>query len=160
MQIAEQTIPLDGGPFTAIPDYVFDLNLSVQAFRVYMHLKTLHDLGKQPDGVNQASRVCLMAPNSIRKALRELEESDLVIKIAGIAVDQAQRILEGKTPQSPIGFGSTCSWCRCVTAWLHEHHYPVTKSDGGSETVDICPNCHAEFHALTRDRYQIAGAVA
>jgi len=42
--------------------------------------------------------------------------------------------------------GKVCQWCGIKTAILHKHHYPVLKSRGGKETVDICPNCHSEFH--------------
>ena len=39
-----------------------------------------------------------------------------------------------------------CAWCGCKTTLLHKHHYPVPKRMGGTETVEICSNCHAEFH--------------
>lgn len=144
------------GPFTTIPDYVFGLRLSVQAFRVYMHLKTLYDLGRSPDGVRETARTCLMSENSVRKALRELVGAQLAAKLPALSVAEAKRRLEAKAPQADVGFGCECTWCGCLTAWLHDHHYPIFKSAGGTETVAICPNCHAEFHALTRDRYQIA----
>ena len=39
-----------------------------------------------------------------------------------------------------------CEWCKCKTSVLHRHHYPVPKRLGGMEVVNICSNCHAEFH--------------
>lgn len=42
----------------------------------------------------------------------------------------------------------TCAWCGCKTTILHRHHYPIPKRMGGTETVDICSNCHGEFHLL------------
>lgn len=42
----------------------------------------------------------------------------------------------------------TCEWCGCKCNILNEHHYPIPKSKGGTEAVKICPNCHAEFHAI------------
>lgn len=44
--------------------------------------------------------------------------------------------------------GSVCEWCgeRCYV--LHKHHYPIPKKFGGTETVNICPNCHSVFHFI------------
>lgn len=42
----------------------------------------------------------------------------------------------------------TCEWCGCKCNILNEHHYPIPKSKGGTETVKICPNCHSEFHSV------------
>ena len=42
--------------------------------------------------------------------------------------------------------GFPCDWCGCKTFALQEHHYPIPKHLGGTETVKICPNCHFEFH--------------
>ena len=39
-----------------------------------------------------------------------------------------------------------CEWCHCKTGVIHNHHYPIPKRLGGTETVSICSNCHAEFH--------------
>ena len=45
------------------------------------------------------------------------------------------------------GIGSKiCEWCGINTVCLHSHHYPILKSDNGTKTVNICPNCHSEFH--------------
>lgn len=40
----------------------------------------------------------------------------------------------------------TCEWCGCKTTVLHKHHYPIPKRQGGKEIVNICSNCHHEFH--------------
>lgn len=46
-----------------------------------------------------------------------------------------------------LGYGNReCSWCEVKTSVLHEHHHPIPKSMGGVDTVNICPNCHHEFH--------------
>lgn len=48
---------------------------------------------------------------------------------------------------SGFGYGSQeCSWCKVKTSVLHNHHYPIPKMSGGTDTIDICPNCHHEFH--------------
>lgn len=40
-----------------------------------------------------------------------------------------------------------CEWCGHRTTTLHRHHYPVPKRLGGKDIVNICANCHTEFHA-------------
>jgi len=39
-----------------------------------------------------------------------------------------------------------CAWCLQKGSPLCNHHYPVTKADGGTETVRICHNCHGRAH--------------
>ena len=41
-----------------------------------------------------------------------------------------------------------CEWCGDYSMVLNEHHYPIPRSEGGTETVSICPNCHYGFHYL------------
>jgi hypothetical protein len=138
-----------------IPDYVFSLRLSPQTFRVYCHLKCLHDNNWPDNGVKAAAKTCLISPNSVRRALLDLLEVKLVEQVHPISAREAERLLRSKTPQSDVGLIARCEWCRCNTAWLHAHHFPVPRAQGGTETVAICPNCHIEFHALTRPHYQI-----
>lgn len=44
--------------------------------------------------------------------------------------------------------GKKCEWCGRECYILHEHHFPIPKRKGGTETVSICPDCHYTFHAL------------
>lgn len=44
------------------------------------------------------------------------------------------------------GGKKVCEWCGYQTSILHKHHHPVPKRLGGTETVNICANCHGEFH--------------
>lgn len=46
----------------------------------------------------------------------------------------------------------TCPWCNGKTIVLHEHHFPVPKSLGGTDTIFICPGCHYEYHHLVTIR--------
>lgn len=46
-----------------------------------------------------------------------------------------------------------CAWCGCKTTSLHKHHFPIPKRMGGKETVEICSNCHNEFHVLEGEIY-------
>ena len=45
------------------------------------------------------------------------------------------------------GWGwSECEWCGIRTTTPEDHHYPITRNDGGKATVSICQNCHNEYH--------------
>ena len=44
--------------------------------------------------------------------------------------------------------GHKCEWCGKECYVLHKHHFPISAKDGGTETVDICPNCHYTFHSI------------
>lgn len=57
-----------------------------------------------------------------------------------------QSALSSKAGQS-LRFGKeTCSWCGGTTFALEDHHFPVSRADGGTETVRVCANCHREYH--------------
>ena len=86
-------------------------------------------------------RICIM--NLVEIGLLYKQEPDPV---------EIEAILRRKTPSNGAGH-FTCSWCGSSTAFLHEHHHPVSKSNGGTKTVPICPNCHGEFHQQCRTRY-------
>lgn len=49
------------------------------------------------------------------------------------------------------GFGvgdKECEWCSVKTVTLHQHHFPIKRCNGGVDTVNICPNCHQEYHSI------------
>lgn len=46
-----------------------------------------------------------------------------------------------------------CDWCGSKTTVLHKHHHPIPKRMGGTEIVNICSNCHNEFHKLEGSLY-------
>jgi len=47
------------------------------------------------------------------------------------------------------GFKDGCNFCGYNEFALDSHHYPIRKSEGGTEVIDLCPNCHRAFHCLT-----------
>lgn len=47
--------------------------------------------------------------------------------------------------------GAVCEWCGCKTNAIQKHHFPIPKSKGGKDTVNICPNCHYEYHLIIKD---------
>jgi hypothetical protein len=54
-----------------------------------------------------------------------------------------------------ILFSRDCSWCKAKTPHTHAHHFPIPACDGGLVTVDICANCHTEYHFLIRPQYRV-----
>lgn len=56
--------------------------------------------------------------------------------------DAKQYVLKNKNT------GIVCSWCGCKTSAIQKHHFPIAKKKGGTKTVDICPNCHYEYHKI------------
>ncbi len=79
-----------------------------------------------------------------------LEKNGYVIKKSDCPHAIKEFIISSKIPQkykSKIAV-RTCSWCEAESCILHAHHFPFKKSQGGIVNVNICPNCHAEFHFL------------
>jgi len=105
-----------------------------------------HDHASELMGVHPATVKRLFRSEAIGVHGKNL----FVIRNRFLSDDEAVAFLKAKTPQvlDIIG-GEICAWCRCKTAFLHDHHYPIPKAKKGTETVGICPNCHVEFHALT-----------
>ena len=50
--------------------------------------------------------------------------------------------------------GKECEWCHNKSYVLQQHHFPISKKDGGKEIVNICPNCHCTYHELERNSYE------
>lgn len=87
---------------------------------------------------------------AFRERLQKMCELGLLKKLSN-STDSADivNLLKNKNMRG-LGVGSsTCQWCGVNTSVLHEHHYPIPKSKGGTETVAICPNCHHEFHSMS-----------
>jgi hypothetical protein len=65
------------------------------------------------------------------------------------------------TPQKlsfPVS-SKVCEWCKGETVALQQHHYPLPKRLNGKSVVNICANCHFEFHQLVDvGFYKVVGA--
>ena len=97
------------------------------------------------------SKMCSLSARTVTSICRNLEGRQMLATRGGDQTPEQikKHILFGKQPQVFCGVvRETCEWCNCTTAVLHSHHYPVRKEHGGTETVDICPNCHFEYHAI------------
>jgi len=62
--------------------------------------------------------------------------------------DEVIAILKSKTPQNFPNSVKYCDWCKGTSCLLHFHHYPMKKSKGGQQTINVCASCHCEFHFL------------
>lgn len=69
--------------------------------------------------------------------------------------EQIVEKLKSKQPQHIEGALHICEWCDATTFVLHVHHYPIPKCKGGTETVDVCANCHCEYHFLKNAQYRV-----
>lgn len=80
---------------------------------------------------------------TINKWCAELIANEFIFKVR---CDNVVEQLKSKNMKG-LGFGNNeCEWCNVKTSVLHKHHYPIPKSKGGTDIVNICPNCHHEFH--------------
>jgi hypothetical protein len=93
---------------------------------------------------------------TIQARLRFLVNCDL------LAEDSFDRFHAAQICQSrkPWQFNPTtdlhyerCSWCASPTVILHDHHYPIPRFEGGTDTVSICPQCHGEYHFLNDNKF-------
>lgn len=90
-----------------------------------------------------------------RRHWKQLKKVDLAEEYH-LEEDDVIKILKSKTPQKFPNQTQTCDWCTGSTCVLHAHHYPIRKSKGGQNTVNICPSCHCEFHfLLDKKHYRI-----
>ena len=124
-----------GIKFDSIPEVEFQLSTSL--------------LNYIADELSTTDRVA-------KESVKTLEDCGVIARSAQLSPAKIREILTGKTPSlSLCSYQSSCEWCKTNTPILHKHHYPIKKSNGGTETVSICPNCHAEFHwMLDTPKYQ------
>lgn len=90
--------------------------------------------------------------STLKRIVKKLETLNLIKKVDA---DKDSILAVLKSKPIVIGVGNNvCSICNCTTAQLHQHHYPIRKSEGGTKTISLCPNCHFEFHYMEFD-YEI-----
>lgn len=87
----------------------------------------------------------LVSQGTLSKIKKSLYEKRLLKKIT--TPQDAKKIVVNNK-----GKGIECEWCGCKTTAIQKHHYPIPKIKGGTETVNICPNCHYEYHLILKDK--------
>lgn len=80
--------------------------------------------------------------HTVSKAIFKMETTGF-IKITQTTDEEAYRKLNNMNSK----FG--CLFCGYAGIAIDKHHYPVRAKDGGIRTIDLCSNCHREFHHIT-----------
>ena len=92
----------------------------------------------------------IMTKSSIRESVKRLIKVKYIKEII-LTSEQKHQALSTKQMKG-LGIGNrVCEWCGCKTTILHRHHYPIARKDNGTKVVNICANCHYEFHHLTSE---------
>lgn len=92
----------------------------------------------------------IIGKRTISRCIDKLISAKFVIKFDLTSEEKFEAISGKKMKGMGIG-NKTCEWCECNTTVLHNHHFPIPRKLRGVETVNICPNCHYEFHHLTSE---------
>lgn len=95
---------------------------------------------------NELGKVLGVMPDTAYRCVSRLQKLGY-LKTIKISKEEIVSSLKNKKNSNGVG-ELECEWCKSKTLVLHRHHYPIPKSKGGTETVNICPNCHQEFHYL------------
>lgn len=98
----------------------------------------------------EAAEFFFVSQNRYCEILRNLVDKKLIVNKQFEYKDLKDIVIASKNKGD-----KTCEWCGCKTTILHAHHYPIPRRLGGTETVNICPNCHYEFHDLENGRYEV-----
>ena len=126
---------------TGIPNKFIDefmQGLSGNALRVYLVLLKEN----RPVHINLISSYLInLDRRSILSGIRELEEKNIISNKKLTNKEAFDFLCKGK-------FERGCLFCGWFNSSLDSHHYPIRSKDGGVDTIDICPNCHREFHTL------------
>lgn len=87
---------------------------------------------------------------AIKKCVEKLVLAGYIIEKELTSLEKCE-LLSGKK-MTGLGVGNkVCEWCGCKTTVLHGHHYPIQKKDNGTELVQICANCHYEYHHIRNE---------
>jgi DNA-binding Lrp family transcriptional regulator len=122
-------------------------------FRILFHLSRRATDGMIPATKAEISRHCRISPRAVKESLERLVAKGLA-REKRFSADEALSLIQGKQPAKFPGAGVLrCEWCGGRTITIHSHHFPIRKTDGGKECVEICPGCHAEFHCLTEGAF-------
>lgn len=87
---------------------------------------------------------------TIKRSLKKLIEIGKIKEIILTSEEKRGMLYEKQLTGMGIG-NKTCEWCGYKSSVLHEHHYPIPKIEKGTEIVNICANCHYEYHHIRNE---------
>jgi ABC-type phosphate transport system ATPase subunit len=91
--------------------------------------------------VNDLVKTTGFSKSTIVRAINKLiEENEIPVEIK--TQEQIKDIVLEKKGKL------ICEWCNTKVYILHKHHFPIPKRHGGTDMVNICQNCHADFHKI------------
>lgn len=99
--------------------------------------KKTHDVSEVISGIGVS-----MKKDTMRRVLLGLVSKG-ALRLQKLSDEEALWAISGYT------YTSGCTTCGVDDVLLDKHHFPVRKKNGGTETIDICPNCHRKFHTLS-----------
>lgn len=127
-----------------VPRKMFIDKMTTSAKTVYVEMTANMDRdGSVSINKNQIAKNISSTTNYVSNAMKQLVEHGYIHEIS---IEDIVGHLKNKGLQ---GLGSgvyTCTWCGIKTNVVDKHHYPIPRAKGGTEVVEICPNCHAEYH--------------
>lgn len=136
-----------------IPDEICRMKIS-HAAKLYIGALGFMRHSKRPLTAESVSTHIGIGIRRTNDVLRELARHGLAEKYRHYTPEGAAELIQRKRPAlTEYRLPNTCSWCNGGCAWLHRHHFPIAKKDGGVDTVEICPNCHTDFHYLVSERW-------
>lgn len=111
-----------------------------------------------PQEIEEQALAVEFSIQMVRRGIDKLLSCGILEKVKPSPIEIVKQ-LQSKTPQIVLNSSRVCEWCNGTTYILQEHHHPIPKSEGGLETVKICPSCHYEYHHLEqRGFYRLTSA--
>ena len=120
--------------------------LSYQCFVFLAEMANLADAnGAITFSLEEMADMTGVKTSTIRNYLILLSDAGCIRQLT--QQERVQRLIDKREWSDGNGNGAyQCVWCHCFTTTIHHHHHPIPKCQGGTEIVEICANCHAEFH--------------
>jgi len=120
----------------------------IKAALVYAYIEKEN---KEGNLVYSLKDIFELSYKQLTRIKKVLLENNLII-ISKITPTEKRQLLK----ENNYGKGNGehyCTWCGYKSFVLHEHHYPIPKHKGGTDTVSICPNCHYQYHIFDEKYY-------
>lgn len=125
-----------------IPIKIFDLHLTIHELVVYSYF--FKCANNNYPTYKEISCKAKISKRTTQKAVSGLLKNKYIRKLTDL--EKFNYLNSKNLNNSETGF-IKCAWCKINTNIIHEHHYPISRSNGGNNVVKICPNCHSDFHA-------------